>query len=288
MSQCDGRAQLLRVDLVGGDGELAGVVEQVVEQDLDGQHRQEAAGTADAPAALNMLPKLLRRAHQHVLDRVGEDAPALGDAVGEHAEVLLQQDDVGGVLGDVGGGVDGDADVGGVQGERVVDAVAEEADGPAAAPAQRRTMPRLLLRADPGEDRRRPRRRRRARRRPAPSMSAPVSVPPTGRPRSRADLLGDARVVAGDDLDRDAELGQPSQGRRPRRPWAGRGRPASPASVRSRSSAGVERRQRRRPARRRPRRPGCRRRTARSQRCLQRRPGTSRAAARARPPARPW
>ena len=41
---------------------------------------------------------------------------------------LLQQDDVGGVLGDVGARVDRDADVGGVQRERVVDAVAEEGD----------------------------------------------------------------------------------------------------------------------------------------------------------------
>ena len=50
------------------------------------------------------------------------------DAVGEHAEVLVEQHDVGGVLGDVGGRVDRDADVGGVQGDRVVDAVAEEGD----------------------------------------------------------------------------------------------------------------------------------------------------------------
>ena len=41
MSQCEGRTQLLLVDVVGGDGHLAGVVEQVVEQDLGRQHRQE-------------------------------------------------------------------------------------------------------------------------------------------------------------------------------------------------------------------------------------------------------
>ena len=59
ISQCDGPVQLLLVDLVGGDRQLAGVVEQVVEQDLGREHRQEAPGTADAPAALNMFPKLL-------------------------------------------------------------------------------------------------------------------------------------------------------------------------------------------------------------------------------------
>ena len=41
MSQCEGRAQLLLVDVVGRDRQLAGVVEQVVEQDLGRQHRQE-------------------------------------------------------------------------------------------------------------------------------------------------------------------------------------------------------------------------------------------------------
>jgi hypothetical protein len=34
-------ADLLRVDVVGGDGQLAGVIQQVVEQDLGGQRRQE-------------------------------------------------------------------------------------------------------------------------------------------------------------------------------------------------------------------------------------------------------
>ena len=72
------------------------------------------------------VAEVARRAHQHVLHRVGEDPPALGDTVGEDVEVLLQQDDVGGVLGHVGGRVDRDAHVGGVQRERVVDAVAEE------------------------------------------------------------------------------------------------------------------------------------------------------------------
>ena len=137
MSQCDGPRELLLVDVVGGDGHLAGVVEQVVEQDLGRAASAGSGRNSDAPAALNMFPKLRRRAHQHVLDGVGEDAAALGDAVGEDVEVLLEQDDVGGVLGDVGGGVDRDADVGVVQGERVVDAVAEEADRRAAVRAGR-------------------------------------------------------------------------------------------------------------------------------------------------------
>ena len=41
------------------------------------------------------------------------------DAVGQHVQVLVQQQHVGGVLGHVGGRVDRDADVGGVQRDRV-------------------------------------------------------------------------------------------------------------------------------------------------------------------------
>ena len=72
--------------------------------------------------------------------------------------------------------------------------------------------------------------RRRCRRRSA-------SAPP-GRPRSRADLRGDRRVVAGDDLDGDAEVGEARQ----RRGGVGLGgsrKTRKPAQLRSRSSAAV-------------------------------------------------
>ena len=46
----------------------------------------------------------------------------------KHAEVLLQQDDVGGVLGHVHAVHHRDADIGGVQRGRVVDPVAHEPD----------------------------------------------------------------------------------------------------------------------------------------------------------------
>ena len=41
MFQCDGCVQLLAVHPVGGDRQLGAVVEQVVQQDLAGQHRQK-------------------------------------------------------------------------------------------------------------------------------------------------------------------------------------------------------------------------------------------------------
>ena len=81
--------QLLLVDAVGRDRHLAGVVEQVVEQDLERQHRQERqerGGDGDA----EHVAEVRRRAHEHVLDGVGEDAPTLGHAVGEHVEVLAR------------------------------------------------------------------------------------------------------------------------------------------------------------------------------------------------------
>ena len=105
------------------------------------------------------------------------------------------------------GGVDRDADVGGVQGDGVVDAVAEEGDVDAGAAGDLDDA-RLLVGADPGEDRRargwrRPGRRRRARR--ARRRSGRRS---TVESDVAADLGGDDAVVAGDDLDRDAERGE--------------------------------------------------------------------------------
>ena len=228
--------QLLRVDPVGGDRHLAGVVEEVVEQDLRRQHRQERQERRRAGGAEHVA-EVARRAHQDVLDGVGEDAASFDDAVGEHAEVLVQQDDVGGVLGDVGGGVDGDPDVGGVQGERVVDAVAEERDVArrrGAAPARSRAFCSGLTRAKtvvvaiaaPSASSS------------SASISAPVSAPDV-EAEVAADLLGDRRIVAGDDLDGDAEAGQPVERLGGRRPWAGRGRPADPARRRSCSSSGL-------------------------------------------------
>ena len=225
MSQCDGRAQLLVVDVVGGDGELAGVVEQVVEQDLRGQHRQERQEQRRAGGAEHVA-EVAGRAHQHVLHGVGEDAPPFHDAVGEHAEVLVQQDHVGGVLGDVGGGVDRDADVGGVQRKRVVDPVAEERDPAAAEPLRRArcgtcapglTRAKTVVRAIAAASRSSS----------MASRSAPVSAPVDVEPEVAADLHRHGGVVAGDDLDRDAEAGEPAQRLRRRRPWAGRRRRAS-------------------------------------------------------------
>ena len=170
----------LLVDVVGRDRHLTDVVEQVVEQDLRRQHRQEREEERRAGGAEHVA-EVRRRRHQHVLDRVGEDAPAFAHAVGEHAEVLVEQDDVGRVLGDVGRRVDRDADVGVVQRDRVVDAVAHERDVGARAPRDP-DQPRLLLGPDTREDRRRRDRRGERRRRRARRSRRPSACP---RPRCR-------------------------------------------------------------------------------------------------------
>ena len=150
--------------------------------------------------------------HVDVLQRVGEGDPPLPDALDQDAQVLLQQDDVGRLLGDVHGRVDRDADVGRVQGRGVVDPVAHVADDVAG-----------LLEGE--EDRApsgwaRPRRRRRPRRpagsgprRSSGAISGPVRTPGPASPTSRPTCGGDEPVVPREDLQRDAEPPQLPDGR---------------------------------------------------------------------------
>jgi hypothetical protein len=83
MSQCEGLRSCSSSTLSVGDGQLAGVVEQVVEQDLAGQERQEQRRASGGEHAAEVAG----RPHQHVLDGVGEDAASFSDAIGEHVEI---------------------------------------------------------------------------------------------------------------------------------------------------------------------------------------------------------
>ena len=103
------------VDVVGGDGDLGEIVEEVVQQDLRRQHRQERQEERRAPAMLNMLPKFELVPISRYFMTLPKAAPPLEDAVVQHAQAALEQDDVGGVLGHVDRARDRDADVGGVQ-----------------------------------------------------------------------------------------------------------------------------------------------------------------------------
>ena len=69
------------------------------------------------------------------------------------------------------------------------------------------------------------------------SSSSPSTTRPASRPTWRAHVARDQLVVAGQDLDRHAVPAQRARALRRTPPAAGRGRPAKPARVRSRSSA---------------------------------------------------
>jgi hypothetical protein len=77
--------------------------------------------------------------------------PLLGER--REGEGRPEEHDVRRAFRNVGGGVDGDPDVGRVQGDRVVDPVAEEGHVRAGAPGHL-DQPRLLIGGDPPEDRR--------------------------------------------------------------------------------------------------------------------------------------
>ena len=117
----------LRVHAVGRDPDLGHVVEHVVREDLDGEHGQEGQEEAAAHDAEHVA-EVGARPHADVLDDVSEDLAALDDAVVQHEEALLQQDDVRRLLGHVHGGVHGDPDVRLLEGRGVVDAVPHEPD----------------------------------------------------------------------------------------------------------------------------------------------------------------
>ncbi len=202
----------LLVDVVGRDRHLARVVQQVVEQDLRREHRQEREECRRGRGAEH-VPEVRRRRHQHVLDGVGEDATPLDDPVGQHAEVLVEQDDVGRVLRDVGAGVDGDADVG------VVRARPRRSRRRRGTPRRRPRArcdaddARLRLGADACEHRRPVDRVAELARRPSRRPDRRSARPAPSRPRSRAHLHRDLEAVAGDHLDDDAEPGESRQRR---------------------------------------------------------------------------
>src|SRR5664280_2581402 len=117
--------QPVGIHLVGGNGGLREVVQEVVGQHLDRQHGeegQERAGPHDA----EHVAEVRAGRHFDVFDNVAEHAPAFQHALLQHQQAVFQEDDVGGFLGDVHGAVDRDAHIGGFQGRSVVDAVAHE------------------------------------------------------------------------------------------------------------------------------------------------------------------
>ena len=127
MSHRRGTARYSASTLSVGIVRLREVVEQVVGEHLDRRHGQERQEDAGADYAEH-IAEAGARAHLDVFRDVAEDLAPLEHAVAEHRQALLEQDDVGRFLGDVDGAVHGDADVGGLEGGTVVDAVPQKAD----------------------------------------------------------------------------------------------------------------------------------------------------------------
>ena len=63
------------------------------------QKRQEERGAGHA----EHVAEIRARPHQDVLSHVLDGAPALDHAVMQHAEIALEQHEIGGLLGHVGG-----------------------------------------------------------------------------------------------------------------------------------------------------------------------------------------
>src|SRR5271165_4789335 len=139
----------LAVDLVHWDRHLGDGVEQVVEQYLHWEHRQERQDQG-RPCHREHVPEIRAHRHHDELHDIAERSAPFDDAAIQRAEILLQQDDVGCVLGDIDRAVDGYADVGSVQRWGVVYAVAEKADDMAAV-LQTKDDPVLLNGRHPAE-----------------------------------------------------------------------------------------------------------------------------------------
>ena len=148
-------------------------------------------------------------------------------------EIGLEQDDVGRILGDIDGRIDGDADIGGMQGGRVIDAVAHEADD-MAAPLQGQDDAVLLRGRDAAEevDLLDPR---------AQGLLAERRHLGAGEDAGNrnfqraAEVMGHPLIVAGQDLDRDAASPEGLDGR-PAPCLGGSRKAAKPAKTSSCSS----------------------------------------------------
>ncbi len=142
-------AYQLLVHVVERNGDLRDVVQQVLHQQLQRQHRQERQ-EGGGHQHREHIAEVGTGGHADVLQHVVERAPAPDDTFLQHHQVLFQQDDVSRLLGDVHCTVHTYADIGRTQCRGIVDAVTEEADHLALG-AQLAYQPFLAQRRQPGE-----------------------------------------------------------------------------------------------------------------------------------------
>src|SRR5208337_5275952 len=116
------RDQLVVYRIVG-DRDLREVVKHVVGQNLNRGHGEEWQKGA-CPQNAEHVSEVGTGSHADVLEYVGENFSPLDDTPFEHHQVLLQQDQIGRLLGDVGCSIDRYANVRRTQGRSIIDSVA--------------------------------------------------------------------------------------------------------------------------------------------------------------------
>ena len=127
MSQRRGRRTASGSTAVAGDGHLGKIGQQVGEQDLLGQQRQEGQEKGCARHAEH-VSEIGAGRHEDVLERIGKSDPPLLDSIDQHRQILFQQDNISRFLGHVRGALHGNAYVGRMERRSIVDPVAHVAD----------------------------------------------------------------------------------------------------------------------------------------------------------------
>ena len=111
------------VDVVGGNGDLRDIVEEVVQEDLGGQHRQEWEECRSGRHAEH-IAEIRACAHHDIFIML--PSPAAGeDPTVQHPQATLTENQFRRLFCDVGRAHDGDANIGGMQRRRIVDSVTE-------------------------------------------------------------------------------------------------------------------------------------------------------------------
>ena len=118
---------------------------------MNRQHRQERNKRAGHQYRKDVA-EVRAGGHVQILDDIAEGLTPFDHPFFQHHQILFQQDNIGCLFGDIRRAVNRNTDVRIAQRRRIVDAIAEEADGVAVF-LQRFQDPRLLQRRQFGEHR---------------------------------------------------------------------------------------------------------------------------------------
>ncbi|SPY46298.1 Uncharacterised protein [Photobacterium damselae] len=121
-------AQKLFVHFVPRQRKLGEIVHQVLNQQMNRQHRQERNKRAGHQYREDVA-EVRTGGHIQVLNDIAERLTSFDHPFFQHHQILFQQNDIRCLFGDIRRAVDRNADVRIAQGWRIVDAVAEKADG---------------------------------------------------------------------------------------------------------------------------------------------------------------